>query len=840
MLTGALASRVQPQGKLSGDPLSLTSCHRGMHIKLEKSLSDQHAVNPDAQEEEEQHFVLSEDLPAGQSESGPCSELVKYPVPAWERLRDYEYEPWDADDLVSWDFLHGTIEVSCEQEDGKLSLKVRQYSCRELLPFAVVWENDDHEVAQVPKEEQSLSKSEYAEFTCADPLKASANLLHMGSVKVLEVVSSLDSAQSACDADARCKAIAMAPSSKFHLLEGFSCPFFAAEAFHSSFHAGDEVKLRLLQGQESGTVLESWSLQDPDVQVLVQFAGAAQYVLPEHLVKTQLSNDAAWTVFRKIRERKVSCQTLQRHASCDIYSKAMVQELKTEATPSSCRAACLERLESSPHLQRCCVLSDAVCALTQGELFDAEEDAEPIEWAANCYQQPCSADPSCAIGNLPSAPLETLETEEELQGLMRFFDFAHPLAPYLIDSDQNTIYHFAGKPSDHHVIAAMKDKHRLLRVVGHGPKTSTSHSSFGKLRDVLVSKEKREMFQEKIGKACEAFGQSIGRKLLAPDLAAAMSEEAVLSKCEAGVHQERCLVKAGCVAESRQDPDHEWLPFSPMEFSQLPYDLLAWQTPAPFCCAASYTLDVRKETMLKVVEEMAEVKHSSAESVKDEVLRKDLKDSIKSGSLALKKTLMHHVADTAELDWLGQLVRTAASELKKLLVDLEESVDSEGSEDIEITEDGTAFIQVNENGNHTTPSGRLGVVIARWSAEHGAFLQTDPTPSKFRKAVNFLASVPGAIYHYGVKPLWNFVAKPLLKWGISLTKWILEHPRAALFITKFGVLMRDQMCEKVSWHIYGDPGTTAVGAMAYASNSAQQSTPQNANTPSMNHEASVA
>ena len=177
-----------------------------------------------------------------------------------------------------------------------------------------------------------------------------------------------------------------------------------------------------------------------------------------------------------------------------------------------------------------------------------------------------------------------------------------------------------------------------------------------------------------------------------------MSEEAVLSKCEAGVHQERCLVKAGCVAESRQDPDHEWLPFSPMEFSQLPYDLLAWQTPAPFCCAASYTLDVRKETMLKVVEEMAEVKHSSAESVKDEVLRKDLKDSIKSGSLALKKTLMHHVADTAELDWLGQLIRTAASELKKLLVDLEESVDSEGSEDIEITEDGTAFIQVNENG----------------------------------------------------------------------------------------------------------------------------------------------
>ena len=76
-LTGAATGQAE---RRPSKPYQLSSGHA--HQVGEEPLRP-HAVNPDAQEEEEQHFVLSEDLPAGQSESGPCSELVKYPVPAW-------------------------------------------------------------------------------------------------------------------------------------------------------------------------------------------------------------------------------------------------------------------------------------------------------------------------------------------------------------------------------------------------------------------------------------------------------------------------------------------------------------------------------------------------------------------------------------------------------------------------------------------------------------------------------------------------------------------------------------------------------------------------------------
>ena len=71
--------------------------------------------------------------------------------------------------------------------------------------------------------------------------------------------------------------------------------------------------------------------------------------------------------------------------------------------------------------------------------------------------------------------------------------------------------------------------------------------------------------------------------------------------------------------------------------------------------------------------------------------------------------------------------------------------------------------------------------------------------------------------------MWNYVAKPLLRWGLSLMKWILEHPRAALFISKFAVIIKDRLCEKASWYLYGDPDVSAVGAFAYASKAGKES-----------------
>ena len=53
-------------------------------------------------------------------------------------------------------------------------------------------------------------------------------------------------------------------------------------------------------------------------------------------------------------------------------------------------------------------------------------------------------------------------------------------------------------------------------------------------------------------------------------------------------------------------------------------------------------------------------------------------------------------------------------------------------------------------------------------------------------------------------------------------KWILEHPRTALFISKFALTMRDRLCEKASFHFYGDPEVSAVGAFAYAAKSGKE------------------
>lgn len=834
---------------LHATSLSYTGCRQGMHIQLDKTLSDKHVINPNANDDEQQHFVLTKRLAVGESESGLCSELVRGPP-----LFGSSDELWEVDDSHSLFFLHGSIEATCDANpNGKPSLRISQFSCREFLPFSTIWKLDS-EPAATRLGPENPSKYEYAEFTCSNPLMESVSLLHVGTSNVLKVVSDLAEAQTACDADPDCQAIAVKESQdsgtgsskrgtgkggrknfqSFHLLDSFNCRP-AKEAFHSSFVAGEMVMLRFLahsqQGldhERNGKVLESWSLEDAEADVLVQFASGTQYIMAEHLAKENEYTSSSWAVLRKIRERKAVCEDLTEHWSCDIYSKAKAEKLDA-ATPSSCRQTCLERMQAAPHLNRCCVLADDVCALTSGEHFHLSDEEEILglpEWAGSCYQDPCSIDPMCTFGKgkLPDAP------EASAAGTV-FFDFANPLTlPFSIDQATGLIYHFASE--DPILQAALKDKKRLVRSVGQIVETekSAARKGFGKLPGGLrrSSKEAIASFQQGLAETCESFGHSIGRRLLAPNLEEALaSDECELHKARHSL--ESCLVKAGCHAQSKEDVEHaDWLPFSPLEFAQLPYDLLAWQTPAAFCCSPAYTSDERQEHMVKTLLEKADMEGVNLDHVDDASVRANLKKSIKSGSSALKKMLAHHISDEAELSWLGDMVRLARGELKGMLADLQDTVDAEGSEsDVEIKEDGTAFLQVAEGGDQVAPSGRPAFVIAQWSPEKGAFLQTDPNstkaPSKLRQAWNLISSVPGAVYQYGVKPLWNYVAKPLLRWGLSLMKWILEHPRAALFISKFAVIIKDRLCEKASWYLYGDPDVSAVGAFAYASKAGKES-----------------
>lgn len=230
--------------------------------------------------------------------------------------------------------------------------------------------------------------------------------------------------------------------------------------------------------------------------------------------------------------------------------------------------------------------------------------------------------------------------------------------------------------------------------------------------------------------------------------------------------------------------------------------------------------------MVKKLLEQAKVTGLDLNGVHDSSVRNSLEDSVKSGSVALKKMLLRRVSDESELNWLGHMLRLALAELKGFLTDLEETADMESSDDVEITDDGSAILQVSEDGDQVTPSGRSGFVVARWSQEKGAFLQLIPphwSNEDIWKAVkDTFSPVVGAVYQHGVKPLWNFVSKPLMRWGLSLMKWILEHPRTALFISKFALTMRDRLCEKASFHFYGDPEVSAVGAFAYAAKSGKE------------------
>eukprot|EP00438_Fugacium_kawagutii_P002546 Skav219492 [mRNA] locus=scaffold937:41514:44916:- [translate_table: standard] len=800
-----------------------------MHIQLKKAL-DNHAVNPDADDQEEHHFVLTQGLGRLERERGFCSDLVRSP-PVFE----YNDELWDVDDSVPLDFLHGYIEVVCAvDEAGKTFLEVSENSCRELLPFSTIWEHDMHDASEDEKEgtegkevDAAHPKYEFAEFTCANPLEAPASL-HGRPSKELRVVLGLSEARSACEADPRCEAIAIeitnGEAQRFHLLDSFNC-MPVTQSFHSTFGKNERVKLRYLAHDEqgldhevSGKVLESWSLESGEADVMVDFQpGGTRWIFAEHLVEEMEYTASSWPVLRKIREMKMVCDDFTERSSCDIYSKAMAQKLHA-GTPSSCHQACLLNAD---HLHTCCVFANDVCALTRGEWFHAKESDSrefDTERAGACYWEPCSLDPSCGFRKgLPEPDASGIDAETV------FFDFAHPLTlPFSIYKAENIIYHFTSE--DPHLEAARRDKKRLVRPVGRIPadQRKAKRKPFRKLPKGLSRSDKKAIanFQNELSKTCSEFGRSIGRRLVAPSL-----QDALASDCEShatGHSFESCLMKAGCHAQDKEDPDHaDWRPFS------LPYDLLAWQTPAAFCCSSVYTSDARQEHMVKKLMEAADVEGVDLSRVDDSSARNRLKASVKSGSSALKKMLLRHISDEGELQWLGQVLRLALAQFKQILTDLQETADTESSDDVEITDDATTVLQVSDEGDQVTPSGRPGFVVARWSPEQGAFLEVNgpghiAPRGALRKAWKLIASVPGAVYQYGVRPLWNFVAKPLMKWGMSLMKWILEHPRAALFISKFALIIRDRLCEKASVHIYGDPEVSAVGAFAYAAKSGKE------------------
>ena len=308
-----------------------SACPQGMHIRLNKALTtDKHVADPDANDPEEYHFVLAKGLEVGESERGKCHDLVRGPP-----LIDSNDELWNVDDSEALGFLYGFIEVACRVDaQGKKVLEV-EFACRKLVPFSTRWEQVRYREnfmkrwgpeLQALRAEEGRSGNpkpeyEFAEFTCANPLQRGSNLLQQREPKVLRIMTRLSTAKAACEADSQCEAIAIEQihpgqkEQKFHLLDSFNC-MPVKESFNSTFQRHEVVRLRYLAHDErlwrekgfsrrTGTVLKSWSLEDAEAAVLVEFTYGAQYVLAEHLAKENEDTLASsWPVLRKIREMK--------------------------------------------------------------------------------------------------------------------------------------------------------------------------------------------------------------------------------------------------------------------------------------------------------------------------------------------------------------------------------------------------------------------------------------------------------------------------------------------------------------------------------------------------------
>ena len=297
-----MQSRMQEQ-VLQGDSANRFPCQRGMHFQLDKSKSDHHIVNPYAEGDEEQHLVLPKGLNIGESYSGQCNEMVfgtpVFEVEAKEKL-------WDIDQQEPMGFLDGSLEVKCV---GSSSLEIVQYSCREHLPFSIIWK-EDTTTQKAGWATPQGSQFEYAEFACGDPFSQSGpDLLQDGSVHELAMlqVQTLQEALTACEQEEQCAAVAVSPDrSKHHMFNKFACKL-VPEALETSFNLGDKVKLTMiaqgvpLDGKEAspeasqmheGVVLEKWNLDAPETHVLVQFEHGAERILPEHLQHRR----ASWTV----------------------------------------------------------------------------------------------------------------------------------------------------------------------------------------------------------------------------------------------------------------------------------------------------------------------------------------------------------------------------------------------------------------------------------------------------------------------------------------------------------------------------------------------------------------
>lgn len=837
-----------------------------MHQKVDLEISDQHSVNPNCEGgglrwseggggpkcvRGEDHLMLESGMDFGQEFRGQCSDMVV----GVNDFTDRAAERWSAGVVSRRGFLYGTITVGCQMdEQQKPELVIFHHSCRELLPFSVVYEHDTSSLGDSTQWGSPLP-FEFMNYQCgATPpsLVVSTQKFEKAGEEVYAEGVAL------CSGLPECRAVAMDfQKRELQVLKGFVCRSRGTPP--PTFKVGDAVRWWSKPGEnpgkEVGVVAQPWSVKSEASSVEVEFPVRGLLKLEPGSLDL-LSQPADLVVAVRGRERKVQCESLEPGYSCDITSRGDALELFDEATksPEDCQKACTSAAANSSMTTGCCVLSDGICAFTRGEHFKLVVDEvggasgagskypqkrrnklpEADEAAGRCADVPCLLDPSCAVGARSDfAPPPDVLVEAGQVTL--YFDFAHPLtmpfARIRIRGSGTQIFHFTSE--DAAAKTAVTDESRLVRAIGSIPQGSPAlmvkKVTLLHTRGAVSRRELRRA-QEALDQTCDGHSKDVGLHLAAPSLLSALTARdeclAKHSSTEAPGY-EPCVVELGCKGMSAETL---FLPFTGPWFSQLPFDIAAWQNPAPFCCAVPYAYEQRSELVRHKFFRTTGLRSpvSELQSVDDAKVRHSMSTSLREGSAAMRTLLAKRARDDGVVEWLSQFLINANKALAGFMREMREMVSFEGDEaEDELSENATSFLRIHEHGNMLAPSGRRAFEVARWSEEHGAFIQLGgghldaPVPGKsggyLTKFWEVLKIVPGAVYTYGIKPVWNFVVGPLASWGMSIVSWVVEHPRAALFISKLALAMRERMCQKASLWAYGEDGLQAVGAFAKVS-----------------------
>lgn len=631
--------------------------------------------------------------------------------------------------------------------------------------------------------------------------------------------------------------------------------------------------------KEVGDVVRYWNLTLKVDAVIVKFPDLAKVVQvrPSQL---EAINEAPWLVIYNLRERAVVCDKLQEARSCNVASQtdAVVLFRDSGKNKAACQLACKAKAQTSRFTagrDACCVFTGGICALTMGELFaprpprpqllwgtvgltsfqrpfgigaeifdplklyPSSYTLDPKEAAGSCRVLPCFVDPLCTFDSRLdfAAPDDVVTSEDDPKNLdpkrlTVYVDFAHPLSmPFYSAANKGGVRLFHVTSADNDMLNLFRsDKGRWVRAVGT-VLTATLRDGAMKQKQLAevawgdrVPPATLDALRTQLAEVCQQHGARFQRDIREPRITLATRDECLYRHGSVDSPLfEPCLVAQGCAVIDREV---RWVPFHGPWFSKLKYDVLAWQQPAPFCCGDPFNDDQRDKALLRQFFKDVDFQDPSKvdlSAVNEEGAKETMRSSLNVGSKAMKKLLVGVVQeqDPGTLNWLAGFVRYAGYSLKKYIWELQDIADSEGDDVAEVSEDGASFLHLHEEGTHIAPSGRRGFPVARWSSERGAFVQIgNPTNSTSvtSKIWEIAKQVPGAIYNYGIKPVWNHIVKPLLKWGLSIAQWVVEHPRATLFISKLALAIRDRMCEKASFSLFEMPETQAVGAFGAMSN----------------------